>query len=153
MTFHLGLLFNSIQCCNLGFRVFWVLIFQIERTAIITWGGLAALWPGLLLFFMALGKTVSSQELRAVTISPSSFLFRLLSIPLLFPTCLLQICLLGSFPAPQEQQCSTQPALLSSLALALLMAGHQNPSCISDAQLHMQFNFGQESLQNGAVRW
>lgn len=54
MTFHLGLLFSSAQCFSLAFHVFWVLIFHIARTGIITWGGLASLWPDLLFSLVTL---------------------------------------------------------------------------------------------------
>ena len=149
MTFYLGLFFNSVQCCSLGYDVFWVLIFQIGRTSVITWGSLASQWPGLLLFLMALGKAVSSWEQWAagngislrtslvwkpwkksflgVNGSPSSFPFQLLSIPLQFVSSHPSSCRLAwrwVFLAPScwEQQRSPLPVLLGSLAQVLLMA-------------------------------
>lgn len=152
MTFHLGLLFNSIQCCNLGFCVLSI-DFPDRANCNNNLGrsGSTVTWFAFILYGSRQNSpfpgAVGCNHLSLQLSFPASFH----STFLLFPTCLLQICPLGSFPAPQEQQCSTQPALLSSLALVLLIAGHQNPSCISGAQLHIQFNFGQESLQNGAV--
>lgn len=148
MTFHLGLLFNSVQCCNLGFPVFRVLIFKIGRIAIITWGGLASLWPGLLLFLMALGKAVSSREWwaagngmslptllvwkpwRSVSLVwlalPPAFLSSWFPFHFFFSShpSSCRLAWRGLFPAlsPQEQQRSAQPVLLGSLARALLTA-------------------------------
>lgn len=144
MTFHLGLLFSSAQCFSLAFHVFWVLIFHITRTGIITWGGLASLWPDLLFFLVTLvsfwewwadgnGTSLPTFFLWKLhmcfpNVSSSIFPFQFISIPILFlssnPSCCRSTwrgLFLSSLPQEQEQQQhSAQTVWLGSLAWTLL---------------------------------